>query len=108
MAVKAADLRAEIKNLRDAQAAVINEYAGKDMPDTIVEQVRQQDTVLATKIAEYSARAQDEQLAESNRAAMADIFGNGDTKSAATGDGGERKGEFKTLGEMFVLSLIHI
>jgi HK97 family phage major capsid protein len=100
MPKKSAELKAEIKDIR---AKYDQMFAKGDVTESEAEELRAMDAKLEELIAEYSARSQDEQRADSNREAMKHLFG-GDRASEPTGDG-ERKPEppqARSVGEKVV------
>lgn len=114
MAKTAAELKADIKTIRDQMDAEITKYADKPMPDDIAAQCMKWDVALGGDkdepglLARYSEAAQREQKAKNNREAMANIFG-GDDVAAPTGDG-DKRAEGKadaamTLGDRLISDL---
>ena len=100
----AAQIRAELKNLRDQQAGVLAQYPDGEMPETVAEELRAADVQISEMLAEYSERAQDEQRAKSNRDAMQQIFtGNSEPQPVSAGPREEKREQVnQTLGQRFV------
>ena len=100
----AAQIRAELKTLRDTQAAELAKYPDGDMPESVADELRAADMKIADMLAEFSQRQQDEGRAKSNRDAMSAIFAS-DQKSEPVSDrprNAEREAVKRSLGERFV------
>lgn len=99
----AAQLKAEIKEIRGKYDAIFAKHAQSgDIPEADAEEMRAMDEKLEGLIAEYSARAQDEQRAANNREAMRSLF-QGDSAPQPTSDGARAEvQELKSMGQRFV------
>lgn len=103
MGKTAAELKAELKTLRQQQETALAQYPDGNMPDSVAEDIRSADKQIAEMLAEYSERAQDEQRATSNREAMSQIFGTNRAPSEPISDQpkGQREDVTGTLGQRF-------
>lgn len=99
MAKRSAAIRADILTLKTEYEAIVakNDPAHDD-------ELREMDVKLAAMTADYSARLQDEQLADSNRAAMKKLFDLGsDAAAVPTSDGPQASPVAGgTLGDRFL------
>lgn len=89
-------IKAEIKEIRQKYEAITSR---DQLTEGDAEELRAMDAQLTELLAEYSARAQDEQRAKDNREAMNQIFGSGDAQPKPTDDG-ERTPERVVSGSM--------
>lgn len=112
MAKTAAQLKAEIKDIRNKIDAEVKKYDGQPMPDDVTKQCRAWDFELGGNetegktglIAQYLEAAEHEKVAASNRQHLADLFSDGDAPKP-TGDGkvsASTKNALRTLGAQFI------
>lgn len=107
MARTAAQVKAEIKEIRDKYEAI---FAKGDATESEQDEMREMDVKLETLTEEYSNRLQDERRAKSNREAMKNLFAD-DGDNASVGDGKKADdgdqivnttAEFETIGKRLI------
>lgn len=114
MARTAAQIKAEIKDIRDKYDQIFARASKDgDIPQSDADEMVEMDVKLEALTEEYSQRAQDERRAKSNRDAMSQIFASDETPQEVTdgvkallGDDGDKivktKAEFRDIGKRLV------